>query len=282
MGFAQILALSALASMGTGDFLEGLPPPPGMERDGQVAVYPPERLWDYIDGAAELYIDYGVEETATVAFKRSRADLPEIVIDLHRMADPKGAFGLFSAEEIRGAEDAGLGSASIWTAGFLVFRKGRYYARVVSEVSKDSTIACVAALADRLPSEEESFPILDLFPADGRIASKDGYVARAFLGIRGFDDLWTASYADSTGEYRLILRGNRLPLREKDLEGVGRIASVPTDESPIQMIELPGDRALILFYVRKCYYLSGYYGRKPDAAMIKRIALWVDGLPKMP
>lgn len=278
----HLLPLLASASIiSAGGALERLGPPPGMEREGEIAVYPAERLWDYIDGAADIYLDYGVEETAAVSFKRPASELPEVVIDLHQMADTKGSFGIFANDRAGGGEGVGLGAASLWTPGFLAFRKGRYYARIVTEISKDSTLALARRLDDLLPAEADSFPALDLFPADGRIRSKDSYVARRFLGIRTLDDIWSAAYADSAGEYRLLLRGNRIPLREGDVQGIGKIVSVPTDERPVQMIELAGDRTLILFYIRKCRYLSGYYGAKPGPEMTARIARWVDSLPKV-
>jgi hypothetical protein len=248
----------------------------------EVAVYAPDKLWDYIDGGAQAYIDYGVAETATVSFQRPGAGLPRITVDLHRMAEPKGAFGLFSMERSGKGEDAKVGRGSSLERGMLLFWSGDSYVRIVSDASPDTTVALARALAGILPAAEDALPMLDLFPAEGRIPNGDAYVAVSFQGIKRLDDVWTASYVDTTGSYMLFLRRNRPPIREGDLPPKAKILASPTVETPIQLIDMGSkDRVLVAFYIKRSWYLAGFLGARPNDVRTTRIAAWVDSLPKL-
>ena len=284
MTIAMLHAL-ALCLLAAGNDARGvlaeLSPPDGYVRDGEIQVYPADRLWDYIDGGAEVYLDYGVVETATVSFARPGAALPAVTVDLHRMNTPKEAFGIFGRESGPGL-DAPLGPGSSWQNGLMSFWHGPYYARLVSEMPRDSTLAIANALRALLPNSDDSLPMLALFPEEGRLPGRDGYAAKRYLGVSTLDDVWTADYGDSSRTYTLFLRNNRPPIRESQLGDLGRIASTPTDKSPIQMIELNDGSVLLMFYIKKCYYLAGYHGAKPHPALIQVISNWVGRLPKAP
>lgn len=281
-----MLLAAFLISAAAGDaglILRDLPPPPGHVAAGEVAVYSPEKLWDHMDGAAQTYIDYGVAETATVSFQKPGARLPRVTVDLHRMAEPKGAFGIFSAERSGKGEDVQIGAGSSFEKGMLIFWKGDSYARIVSDASRDTTIAIANALAAILPAADEELPMLGFFLKKDRRPDGDGYAAVAFEGIKHFNDIWTASYADSAGAYRLLLRRNRPPIVATDLPPKAKILASPQEKSPIQMIELGSpDRTLLLFYVKKAHYLAGYIGPRPNAERQKLISAWVEALPKVP
>jgi hypothetical protein len=282
----QTVLAAALLAAAAGDaslILRDLPPPAGLVVSGEMAVYSPEKLWDHIDGAAQAYIDYGVAETATVSFQKLGAQLPRITVDLHRMAEPKGAFGIFSMERSGKGKEVEIGSGSSMEKGMLIFWKGDSYARIVSDASRDTTIALANALAAILPERDEEMPMLGYFLQKDRLPDGDGYTAISFEGIRHLNDIWTAAYADSAGSYRLLLRKNRPPVRSTDLPPKAKILASPKEKTPIQMIELGSpDQTMLLFYIKKAQYLAGYIGPRPSAARQKQISAWVEALPKVP
>lgn len=281
---ALLVAAFIAASAGdAGLILRDLAPPAGLVSAGDVAVYAPDKLWDHIDGAAQAYIDYGVAESATVSFQKPGAVLPRITVDLHRMSEPKGAFGLFSLERSGKGTDVQIGRGSSLEQGMLTFWSGDSYVRIVSDASTDTTVALARALASILPAREDALPVLEVFPPEWRISGGDGYTAVGFDGIKHLDDVWTASYADSAGTYRLFLRRNRPPIRSIDLPPKAKITAMPKEKSPIQSIELGDkDRVLVLFYIKKSLYLAGFEGPKPNDARTKRISAWIESLPKAP
>jgi hypothetical protein len=68
----------------------------GWAWDGQEAHYDARTVFDYIDGAGELYLAYGFEQLAVRRLEK--ADQPPLTIECYRMASAEGAFGVFSFE----------------------------------------------------------------------------------------------------------------------------------------------------------------------------------------
>ena len=264
-----------------GSVLRILPNPGDMARHGDIALYPASRLAEYIDGAAETYREYGVIETSTVSFGPPTAKLPRITIDLHRMYEPKNAFGIFRVERSDKAEDLKLGGEAAWQSGLLTFWQGPYYARLVSEASRDTTIACARALSDLLPADGDTLIQMGFFPR-AAISGSERWVPRSYLGIKGLDDVWTATCRDTAGTFDVFFRRNRPPLRQADVGKVGKILTQVTVEKPIQLIQLEkGEkgRVLILFYKKMARYTAGYLGPKPNADRTAFMSKWIDQLP---
>jgi hypothetical protein len=283
MTICALLTAAALAAAAgdAGLILHDLPPPDGWTASGEVAVYAPEKLWDYIDGGAQAYVEYGVVETATASFQPPGARLPRITVDLHRMREPKGAFGIYASERSGKGAELGIGRGSSMEKGMLLFWSGDSYVRIVSDASSDTTIALARALAGILPARDDSLPMLAHFPAEGRIPGGEGYTAVSFQGIKRLDDVWSASYADSAGSYVLFLRRNRPPIRAAELPPKAKILAAPKTESPIEMIDMGvKDQVLLAFYVQNCWYMAGYIGARPNDDLTKGISAWVESLPK--
>ena len=77
----------------------------GWSRDGEVRVWTSENLWEYIDGAAELFIDY---EVVTCRVADLSAGGVTVTVDLYDMGTPLNAFGIFDLESSgRGGPIAG-------------------------------------------------------------------------------------------------------------------------------------------------------------------------------
>ena len=88
----------------------------------EVENYTPENLYEYIDGASELYISYGFEKLFT---RRYQSGQPDITVDLFDMGDPGNAFGIFAhSQEAPGQE---VGRDSEYLDGLLRFWQNRYY-----------------------------------------------------------------------------------------------------------------------------------------------------------
>jgi len=282
MNMLQALTLAAIAAgaADVGSLLRSLDPPDGFVMDGEVAVYPADRLWDYINGGADAYLRNGVLETAALSIRRPSESLPSITIDLHRMSASNGAEAIFGEEKSPTAESLKLGSGGAWQSGLLSFWDGPYYARIVTQTTRDSTLACAEALARLLPTRLEPMPIFRLFPHGERVSDSETRSVKPYLGIHGMTDVYSMRFRDSAGEYELFLRKNRPPLTEKNVEKLGKIASMPTRDSPIQKIDLEDGRVLLLFYIKMCPYMAGYLGPKPDQSRIALLGQWVEGLPK--
>lgn len=104
-------------------------------------AYDRETIFDYIDGAGEVYRAFGMRLVVSRRFERPGE--PDIVADLFDMGSPADAFGVF-AHDLEG-EPWGIGQESLYKSGLLQFWRGRLFASIFAE---RETAEAVAALAE--------------------------------------------------------------------------------------------------------------------------------------
>ena len=68
----------------------------GWKWDGKEIKYNSKTLFDYIDGAAELFLAYGFQNLTARRYEKSNQ--PPITIELYEMGSSEDAYGVFSFE----------------------------------------------------------------------------------------------------------------------------------------------------------------------------------------
>jgi len=121
---------------------------PGWNRSGDVRTFEADKLWEYIDGDAERYVQAGVQKTLTVDYRYR--DKSDAVADVYVMSAPDGARRIFESESAAGSKAVGLGDESHLYRGSLTFRKGRYFVRVVAYQDAPDMGDALAALGRAL------------------------------------------------------------------------------------------------------------------------------------
>ena len=101
----------------------------GWKWDEKEVRYNSRTLFEYIDGAAELYLAYGFQNLSVHRFEKSNQ--PPITLELYEMASSEDAYGVFSFE--RQDESVGIGQGSEFGGGLLRFWKGKYFVSVYAE-----------------------------------------------------------------------------------------------------------------------------------------------------
>jgi len=92
-------------------------------------VYNPQTIFDYIDGAGEVYRSYNFQELLVRRF--SQTEKPDIIVDFFKMTSSKDAFGVFT-HDLEG-DDAKIGQGSTYKGGLLQFWKGSYFVSIYTE-----------------------------------------------------------------------------------------------------------------------------------------------------
>jgi hypothetical protein len=118
----------------------------GWKWDGEQGIYDRKSLYDYIDGAAEVYLAYHFERVE--ARRYVREGRPSLVAELYRMAHSEDAFGLFMLE--RQDPEADIGQGSEFGGGMLRFWKGRYFASLFAEGESGDAEQALLALGRSL------------------------------------------------------------------------------------------------------------------------------------
>jgi len=168
----------------------------GWSQVGDVLTYDADNLWEYINGAAELFVEFGVQ-TCRVTDLVS-GDLT-VTVDLYDMGTPLNAFGVYEREKPGddvAVQDAVAGVVSPPYQALLV--KGSTYAKVNTlegELTEVSGLELLRSLAAALPGETTPPHEFDLLPGMGRVAGTEGYKPLAFLGQAGLTDCLYAEYS---------------------------------------------------------------------------------------
>jgi len=134
-----------------------------------------ESIFDYIDGAGEVYRSYNMK--LLVARRFHKDGKPDIVVDLFDMGSPEDAFGVFT-HDLDG-ENAGIGQGSNYKAGLLSFWKDRYFGSVYAEEETKDTKEAVFELgrqiARAIPMQGPKPKLLSYLPVEGLVADRVCY-----------------------------------------------------------------------------------------------------------
>ena len=101
----------------------------GWKWDGKDEVYESRAIFNYIDGAGELYLAYNFKNLIVRQFEKT--GFPHITAELYDMGSANDAYGIFSFE--RQDEDAGIGQGSEFGGGLLRFWKGKFFVSVYAD-----------------------------------------------------------------------------------------------------------------------------------------------------
>ena len=118
----------------------------GWQPAGQMRVYGRDTVFEYMNGAGELYLAYDFRRVLVQEY--SRPGVPGIVAEVYEMSTSRDAYGVF-AHDPEG-EDAGIGQGNAYAAGLLRAWKGRYFFRILAERDTPEAKAAVIALGRSL------------------------------------------------------------------------------------------------------------------------------------
>jgi len=153
-------------------------------------------LFDYINGAAELYLSYDFVELETVSYEGEEGRF--LTIDLYRHRDAKKGFGIYSRERPQEDIFLSIGGQGYYQNGILNFVKGEYYVKLSSFGLDDkdgSFLKGVAQEVARLLDSEGTLPApLSWFPEEGKVEHSERYINRDFLGHGFLSDAFIADY----------------------------------------------------------------------------------------
>ncbi len=200
-----------------------------LSRNGEPVVYAGERLFDYIDGGAPQYFEYGFQEMASQELVLRGHTY---IFDVYHMRDPLGALGIFSVRRPEHADRLGTIPLSAVTPTLAMFAYGPYFIEIsayestpetrrgMDELARLGTAAVPATGTDLDLLQQPPFTTL---PVAERVAGSER-LARGPIGLKGALRGRTAASCDS-----LIDALQRvLDARVATLAKEGRTAEPPT------------------------------------------------------
>jgi len=202
VGLGLILSIAALSSLtGCSGEGSGFPEVAGWTQPGEVLIYDADNLWEYINGAAELFVSYGVESCRTTDL--TSGDLT-ITVDLYEMGTPLNAYGVFEREASgEGVDVDGAVAAMVSPPYQALLLKGSTYAKVnvfEGELTMEAGQTLLEALAGSIPGQSSMPEELELLPSVGKVAGTEAFQAEAFLGLTELTDCVFAEYTHAGEE----------------------------------------------------------------------------------
>jgi hypothetical protein len=91
--------------------------------------YNTKTIFQYMNGAAELYLAFNFRELKTTRFEKSGR--PSIIVEVYKMGSPEDAYGVFTFEQQD--PEAGIGQGSEFGGGLLRFWKGHNFVTIFGE-----------------------------------------------------------------------------------------------------------------------------------------------------
>ena len=169
-------------------------------------VYNANNLWDIIDGAADLYLEYNFIELHIARY--ISIDSIEVKVELYRHASDVDAFGMYSQERDTGYKFIQLGVQGYLQQGVLNFITGPYYIKLstyqTGSKAQEAMLTISKVLADHLKQNNTMPKLFQVFPVEGKLLNTEQYVARNFLGYSFLNSVYTAIYKDSN-EFKVFV-----------------------------------------------------------------------------
>ncbi|MGB8357972.1 MAG: DUF6599 family protein [Bacteroidales bacterium] len=169
-------------------------------------IFTAESLYGYIDGGAELYLEYGFD---TLVVTELISDGRDIKVELYRMKDAEAAFGIFSVSRFRCNGGARLTDHMCRSAYQLQFCKGSYYVSIINdkgtEAEQKTTNEITAFLVEHITGPP--FNPVGFFEGglDTEIM-KSAVLIRGPLGIYNGIPVLIDAFGDLSGYTALIIR----------------------------------------------------------------------------
>ncbi len=134
---------------------------------GQDGTYDGETIYDYIDGAGEVYRAYNMR--GCLSRRYAAAGEPDIVLDIFDMGSSEDAFGVFTHD--RDGSPADVGQDALYRQGWLSFWKSRFFVSLYMEretpAAKETAFHLARAVASLIREEGRKPAILLGLPPQG-------------------------------------------------------------------------------------------------------------------
>jgi hypothetical protein len=171
--------------------------PEGWSRVTEPETYDAGNLWDYINGQAPFFIDYGFVRVDAAEYVHDE-DSTSVLLEVYEMGRPQEAFGIFAAERTQDDRPLEVGAGAYLGANVLGFWQGTRYVKLTSFEESPEIEALLIELAEamsaQIPGRGEELETLRLFPAEGRIEASERFIPKNFLGQPYLTDGYRVDY----------------------------------------------------------------------------------------
>jgi hypothetical protein len=200
------------------------PVPDGWHVQPDSAVYGPQNLWEYIDGAADLFVSYSFERLECATYRTPSG--AEVRAELYRHADAVNAYGMYSQERSPENASVATGTEGYADAGMLNVVIGPWYLKLSAAptVSGDELFRLAVAFDTALGSPRGLPKEFDALPSEHRVPRSEQFIARDFLGYGFLANVCLARFGDADGPQVFVIKAASPEAVEKILTSFVRVS----------------------------------------------------------
>lgn len=192
-----ILAEVSSEKQGDSSLLSLLPEVDSWKQTEKPQNYLPGNLFEYINGAAEIYLAYDFQELIVSQYKIAKGEAT-IAVEIYDMIEGKNSFGIYSAERFPESQFISLGIQGYLEEGVLNFLVGRYYVKLLCfdcEEQSDDVLKLFSQEIVKRVEDKGDFPrLLKAFPDEGRSPNTEKFILRNFMGYGFLHDGYMVNY----------------------------------------------------------------------------------------
>jgi hypothetical protein len=151
--------------------------------DGKPKIFKGKELYDYIDGGAEIFYEYGF---AQAIGQRYASGDKSITVDIYEMDNPKAAFGIFSVQRDSEMPALGVGDDGTASDTMVGFYQERFYVVITANKSapdvKQASVQFARAVSQKIHKSSQLPDLAKMLPTSNLIPRSKGYVS-GLLGL---------------------------------------------------------------------------------------------------
>jgi hypothetical protein len=179
----------------------------GWKLSSEIQTFTPKTLFEYINGAADIYIMYDFQELKVAEYQNEKK--ASVTIEVYRHKTPIYAFGIYSQERLPNGNFVGIGAQGYIEQKILNFLTGPYYVKINSfntgAKDKEILLSFAKKIAENLGGKGTLPSILSSFPEEGKNKNSEKFIAKNFLGYSFFYSAFTADYELSGKKFKLFV-----------------------------------------------------------------------------
>ena len=108
-------------------------------------VYPGDKLFDLIDGGADIYFEYGFIQVVSADYSDQAQNITQA--EIYEMTDASSAYGIFSLMQQSPLWNNAYGQLAVVTNDYIAYWKGKYYVIISWNSRRDASSRSMEILA---------------------------------------------------------------------------------------------------------------------------------------
>jgi len=199
MNLVLLILLLSAAQLDASQLFRYLP------RDGEVSGWTrkeaprswvSQKLWEYINGGADVYLDYGFKEVAAVELSDGTHSM---TVDVYEFETFEGAFGMYARERAPSYRFIKIGAQGYHQGLSLNFYQSKYYVKITAFSDDIATRNAVRKMADAVTRNIGTYrkapPLLQFLPTLHKQRDTETWEAKTYIGRSELRGAFTAQYS---------------------------------------------------------------------------------------